>query len=74
MTASFGGVLRDVLFARVPNDFMPGHIYAMAATAGAIVYAAAAWIGVDEELSSLLCIGTAFVLRIASLRFNLKTV
>lgn len=73
MTASFGSVLRDVLFARVPEEFMPGHIYAMAATAGAIVYSGAAWFGLDEELSSLLCIGTAFGLRVASLRFNLKT-
>lgn len=73
MTASFGSVLRDVLFARVPEEFMPGHIYAMAAIVGAIVFSAAMWLGLDEELSSLLCIGTAFGLRVASLRFNLKT-
>ena len=38
ITASFGGVIRDVFFARVPERFMPGPLYAGAAAIGAIVY------------------------------------
>jgi uncharacterized membrane protein YeiH len=37
VSASFGGVLRAVFFARVPQAFMPGQLYSAAAAVGAAV-------------------------------------
>ena len=73
ITASFGGVLRDVLFARVPQTFMPGQLYASAAAAGAIVYVLLWKLGVDSTVSFLACFLLTFIIRIVSVKFNIQS-
>ena len=73
ITASFGGVLRDVFFARVPQTFMPGQLYASAAAAGAIVYVVLWELGVDNTASFLACFALTFIIRIASVKFNIQS-
>jgi uncharacterized membrane protein YeiH len=71
ITAVFGGVLRDVFFARIPQQFMPGQYYAVAAAAGSIAYAILWSFGPSRPLSFLACIAVTFVIRIVSVKFNL---
>ena len=73
ITASFGGVLRDVFFARVPQTFMPGQLYAAAAAAGAIVYVLLWELGVNSTVSFLACFLLTFIIRIASVMFNIQS-
>ena len=73
ITASFGGVLRDVFFARVPQTFMPGQLYAAAAAAGAIVYVLLSELGVDSTASFLACFLLTFIIRMASVKFNIQS-
>jgi uncharacterized membrane protein YeiH len=71
ITASFGGVLRDLFFATVPQSFMPGQLYAVAAAVGAIVYVLLWGLGVNSTVSFLACFALTFVIRIASVKFNI---
>ena len=73
ITASFGGVLRDVFFARVPQTFMPGQLYALAAGAGAIVYVLLWNLEVDNTVSFLACFLLTFMIRMASVKFNIQS-
>ena len=73
ITASFGGVLRDVFFARVPQSFMPGQLYAAAAAAGAIVYVILWELGANSTASFLACFLLTFVIRIVSVKFNIRS-
>ena len=73
ITASFGGVLRDVFFARVPQTFMPGQLYAAAAAAGSIVYVILRAMGIDSTVSFLACFLLTFIIRMASVKFNIQS-
>lgn len=73
ITASFGGVLRDVFFARVPQSFMPSQLYAAAAAAGAIVYVLLWELGVNSTLSFLACFLLTFMIRMTSVKFNIQS-
>ena len=73
ITASFGGVLRDLFFAKVPQSFMPGQLYAAAAAAGAIVYVLLWELGVNSTVSFLACFLLTFIIRIASVKFNIQS-
>ena len=73
ITASFGGVLRDVFFARVPQSFMPGQLYVAAAAAGAIVYVLLWELGMSGTGSFLACFGLTFLVRMASVKFNIQS-
>ena len=73
ITASFGGVLRDVFFARVPQSFMPGQLYVAAAAAGAIVYVILWELRVDSTVSFLACFLLTFIIRMASVKFNIRS-
>jgi uncharacterized membrane protein YeiH len=73
ITASFGGVLRDVFFARVPQSFMPGQLYAAAAAAGAILYVLLQELGANPTVSFLACFLLTFIIRMASVQFNIRS-
>ena len=73
ITASFGGVLRDVFFARVPQTFLPSQLYASAAAAGAIVYVFLSWLGASEMIGFLACFALTFLIRMASVKFNIQS-
>lgn len=73
ITAVFGGVLRDIFFARVPQQFLPGQLYAMAAAAGAIVYVLLYINGQGGTIGFVICISVTFLIRMASVRFNIRS-
>lgn len=71
MTASFGGVLRDVFFAQVPSIFKRGQLYSTSAAIGSILYVLLFAFGADTSISFILCVGVTFLVRMASVRFNI---
>jgi len=71
MTAIGGGVLRDIMANEVPR-VLHEDIYALAAFAGAIIYAASLWLGFSEPLAAGFGVFLAFGLRLASVRFGWK--
>lgn len=73
ITAVFGGVLRDIFFARVPQQFMPGQFYALAAALGAIVYVLFWSRGLGGAPGFIACIIVTFLVRMASVKFNLSS-
>ncbi len=73
ITASFGAVIRDVFFARVPQMFMPGQLYALAAAVGAIVYVLLWGLGFGDTVGFLACFALTFIVRIASVKFNIQS-
>lgn len=73
ITAIFGGVLRDVFFARIPQQFLPGSLYAGASVLGAIIFVILYSYGVNNQLSFFICIGITFFTRVISLKFNISS-
>ena len=62
LTASFGGVIRDVL-AHEPSILLRWELYITAALLGATTYTALAWVGIRPTPAGAVAIATAFGLR-----------
>lgn len=70
ITGSAGGIMRDVLCAEVPL-ILRREIYATASVAGGVVFVLLQEIGAASPWLPLLPIATAFILRLAAIRFDL---
>ena len=71
MTATFGGIIRDVLCAEVPL-MLRKEIYATAAAAGALGYIALVLSGVAPVWAQLAGFGAAFVIRAVGIAFGVS--
>jgi uncharacterized membrane protein YeiH len=71
ITASFGGVIRDVFFAQVPSIFKRGQLYSTSAAIGAVIYVILFAFGADTSLGFIMCVGTTFLVRIVAVRYNI---
>ena len=69
LTATFGGILRDLL-AGEPSVLLRPEIYVTAAMAGAAVFTAADLAGLPDFAAALLSFATAFVIRGCALKFG----
>ncbi len=69
LTASFGGIVRDVL-AGQPSILLRREIYVSAAALAAGVYVGLNLLGLDERIAGLAGAGAGFALRAAALRWN----
>jgi len=73
ITATFGGVIRDILCNQKPQLFLPTEpLYATCAFLGACVYIALVFVGVAPTTAIFACIGTVFLLRIIAIRFDIR--
>jgi uncharacterized membrane protein YeiH len=70
ITASFGGVLRDVLLNNVPLIFRK-EIYALASIIGGVIYFLFIKINVDPTLSKVSCILIIFIIRLVAVKYQL---
>jgi uncharacterized membrane protein YeiH len=73
MTASFGGLIRDMLFAEMPSVLKRGQLYALCAAAGSAVYVLLLLLEFGDTVGFLACTVVAFGLRMASVRYNIRT-
>ena len=73
ITASFGGVLRDIFFAKIPELFRPGQLYAMASFAGAIAFVICWTLDLPHSAGFAACLLVTFLVRIAAIRYNITS-
>jgi len=71
MTATFGGIIRDVLCAEVPL-ILRKEIYATAGAAGALTYIALILLSVAPVWSQLAGFGSAFTIRAVGIAFGVS--
>ena len=69
LTATFGGILRDLL-AGEPSVLLRPEIYVTAALAGAGVFTAASLVGLPDFAAALAAFATAFAIRGGALKFG----
>lgn len=74
ITASFGGVIRDMFFAQTPTIFKRGQLYSTSAAIGSIVYVGLSALDVAATASFVICVVTTFLVRMASVRFDIVSV
>jgi uncharacterized membrane protein YeiH len=72
ITATFGGVLRDIACNEIPVIFRRTELYATCAFFAAAAYWGERVLGVGHLISVTTSIVIAFALRMAAVRFNLK--
>jgi uncharacterized membrane protein YeiH len=72
ITATFGGVLRDVVCNEVPHAFKDHRPYAVCAFAGGWVLVGASLLAAPGAAGLLLAAGTTVTLRIASLALDVR--
>jgi uncharacterized membrane protein YeiH len=73
ITATFGGVVRDILCNQKPQLFLPTEpLYATCSFLGAWIYIALIKVGVAPTAALISCIAAVFLLRVLSVKFNLR--
>lgn len=70
ITASFGGVLRDVLLNQVPLIFRR-EIYASASIIGGLVYFLLVYLDIQFDIGKIICILLIVTIRIIAVRYKL---
>lgn len=73
ITATGGGVLRDLFCAERVSLLLPGQWLAAAALAGAVVFTGVFWVTGELLVAELLAVVTASTLRMVSAAFDLRT-
>lgn len=71
ITASFGGVIRDVLLNNVPLVFRK-EIYALASIAGGLCYFLLRYSSLDNDVAKIICILLIFFLRLFAVKYKLS--
>jgi uncharacterized membrane protein YeiH len=71
VTATFGGLIADILGNEVPNLLRKGELYATACLAGAIAYIGLKEIGLEKNINLSICVLIVVGLRILSKRKRL---
>lgn len=71
MTATFGGIIRDMICAELLTLLKP-EIYITAALLGSLVYAGLFKLGVDQNIRILTSLGAGFGLRALAIIYGLK--
>lgn len=71
ITASFGGVIRDVLLNHVPLVFRK-EIYALASVAGGLLFFGLKHTSIPADVSTIICILFIFIIRLLAVRYHLS--
>lgn len=73
ITATFGGVLRDILSNQKPRLFQPTEpLYATCAFVGAWIYISMLRLNFLPTVALIVCIAVTFLLRVSAITFNLR--
>lgn len=71
MSATFGGLIADLLCGRPPSLFQKGELYATAAAIGGVSYILLMHFGVSSNISLSICVGIVVAVRIISKKKNI---
>ncbi len=69
LTATGGGVLRDVLVGRTPYIFVK-HVYATAAAIGAVLFVILDAVGIDRMLTAIISAGVVVIIRALAAHYH----
>lgn len=73
VTATFGGVVRDILCHQKPQLFLPTEpLYATCAFVGAWIYIGLIKVSIAPTAALLSCIAAVFLIRMLSVKFDLR--
>jgi len=72
ITATFGGLIRDLITGEQPMLLTRKEIYALAGASGGGVYFVLRWLEIPEEINLPFCIVLIFLIRHLTYRFNFK--
>jgi uncharacterized membrane protein YeiH len=72
ITATFGGVIRDIVCNEVPVIFKRGQLYATCSFFAALAYIGVRALNTSQEAAMIACILTALTLRLLAVRYDLK--
>ncbi len=72
ITATFGGVIRDIVCNEVPVLFKRGQLYATCSLFAALAYWACHALGTGSETAMTVCVLVALILRLIAVRFNIQ--
>ncbi|MGG6297096.1 trimeric intracellular cation channel family protein [Leptolyngbya sp. AN02str] len=73
ITATFGGVIRDVFFSEIPQIFLlRTQLYAVCALLGAFVYVLLRMLETDNSIAMLMCVTSTFLMRMLAIKHNLR--
>ena len=73
VTATFGGVVRDILCNQKPQLFLPTEpLYATCAFIGAWIYILLVKVSMAPTAAIVACIGAVFLLRLIAVKFDIK--
>jgi len=72
LSATFGGLLADLLSGRVPALLQKGEFYATAAAIGGIAYIGLKHTNLSQNLSLLTCVTIVVIVRVISKKRNLQ--
>ena len=71
ITATFGGVVADVLANQTPYIMRKGEFYATACLLGGVAFLATGYVFADNDVAQLVCVIVVLLARIISRRMNL---
>jgi len=71
-TATFGGLMRDVLCNEIPMLFQKKSVYGLVSFSGAWLYIGLMHGGVDAPIATLVSASAIFVGRLLAVRFNIR--
>lgn len=71
ITATFGGLIADILCNAVPNLLKPGELYATACLLGGGLYLGLKFLKINTEISMIVCVLVTAAIRIYSIRKKL---
>jgi uncharacterized membrane protein YeiH len=73
VTATFGGVLRDILSNQKPQLFQPTEpLYATCSFVGAWAYIAMLLLGSPPSIALIVCVAATFLLRVVAVKFDVR--
>ncbi|HPE11514.1 MAG: TRIC cation channel family protein [Actinobacteria bacterium] len=73
ITATGGGILRDLFCGEKVSLLLPGQWLAAAALVGALTFLSAFWLGVDVYVAQWMCIVVASTIRFVSSAYDVRT-
>jgi len=72
ISATFGGLVRDIITGEQPMLLTRKEIYALAGASGGLIYFALRYLAVPEEVNVPLCIIIVFLIRHLTYRFGIR--
>jgi len=66
MSATFGGLIADLLSGRQPSLFQKGELYATASAIGGIIYILLKHLDISQNLSLCICVAVVVMVRVVS--------